>query len=129
MKLLLVRAGRGRFGVAADAVIQILDPAIDPDLKVAVEQGEVVHRGRRFPIEDLREETGRPSVAAPVYVLLEKDGRCAAVGVDCAESIRDVDDGAVAPLPGFIFALPRRVQALVEVEGDAVLLLDMAAIL
>jgi len=129
MKLLLVRAGQEMFGVAADTVIQILEPAIDSNFELDGGRGEVIYRGRRFPIADLRSGGDRAGAAAPAFVLLEQGRRCAAVGVDVAESIRDVADGAVAPLPGFIFARPRRVQGVLEIEGDAVLLLDVGAIL
>lgn len=129
MKLLLVRAGQDTFGVAADTVIQILVPSIDAGLEFGDNGGHLVHRGRRFPFSDLRAAGTAGHAGSPVCVLLERGARRAAVGVDVAESIREVADGAVAPLPGFIFARPRRVQGVLEIEGNPVLLLDVGAIL
>src|SRR2546422_1875021 len=106
MKLLMVSVGEGRYAVPADAVAQIVDPAVEVDFHL--EESEAVYRGERFPVLDLHAATGERRGPSPVYLLLEGARHRAIVPVDGAEAIRDVPAGDIAPLPAFIFARPRR---------------------
>ena len=128
MKLLMVNVGEGRFAVLADAVEQILDPALEADFHL--EEFAAVFRGERFPLVDLHAASGEKRGPAPVYLVLQGARRRAVVAVDGAEVIREVSAGEIAPLPAFIFARPRR--AFRGVFPDATgprLLLDEDALL
>jgi chemotaxis signal transduction protein len=123
MKLLMVSVGEGRYAVPADAVAQIVDPALEADFHL--EDREAVYRGERFPILDLHAAAGERRGPSPVYLLLEGVRRRVIVAVDGAEAIRDVPAGDIAPLPAFIFAWPRRTFRGVFSDGrDPRLLLD-----
>ena len=127
MKLLMVNVGEGRYAVPADAVTQIVDPAIEPEFRL--EKSEAVFRGERFTLFDLHAASGEHPGATPVYLLLQGVRRRAIVAVDAAESIREVPAGDIAPLPPFIFARPRRVIRGVFLDGDGPrLLLDEDAL-
>jgi chemotaxis signal transduction protein len=128
MKLLMVNVGEGRYAVPAEAVAQIVDPALEAEFHV--EASEAVFRGERFPVVDLHSAAGEPRGPALVYLLLQGARRKAVVAVDGAESIRDVSAGDIAPLPAFIFTLPRRVFRGVFTDGAGPrLLLDEDALL
>src|SRR5256885_7685771 len=102
MKLLMVNVGEGRYAVPADAVEQIVDPALEGDFRL--EECEAVFRGERFPLVDLHAAAGERRGPAPVCLLLHGARRRAVIAVDGAEAIRDVSAGEIAPLPAFIFA-------------------------
>jgi chemotaxis signal transduction protein len=128
MKLLMVSVGEGRYAVPADAVAQIVDPAVEPDFHL--EDAAAVYRGERLPVLDLHAAAGERRGAAPVYLLLAGAHRRVIVAVDGAEAIRDVPAGEIAPLPAFIFARPRRAFRGVFSDGRTPrLLLDEDAIL
>jgi len=123
MKLLMVSVGEGRYAVPADAVAQIVDPAVEVDFHL--EESEAVYRGERFPVLDLHAVAGERRGPSPVYLLLEGARGRSIVPVDGAEAIRDVPAGDIAPLPAFIFARPRRAFRGVFSDGrDPRLLLD-----
>jgi chemotaxis signal transduction protein len=128
MKLLMVSVGKGLYAVPADAVAQIVDPALESDFHL--EESEAVFRGERFPFLDLHAAAGERRGPSPVYLLLE-GARCRTiVAVDGAEAIREVPAGDIAPLPEFIFARPRRAFRGVFSDGrDPRLLLDENGIL
>jgi chemotaxis signal transduction protein len=128
MKLLMVNVGEGRYAVPADAVAQIVDPALEADFHL--EDSEAVFRGERFPVFDLHAAAGERRGPAPVYLLLQGARRRAVVAVDGAESIREVSASDIAPLPAFIFARPRRAFRGVFPDGAGPrLLLDEDALL
>ena len=76
MKLLMVSVGDGLYAVSADAVAQIVDPALESDFHL--EESEAVFRGERFPFLDLRDAAGERRGPYPVYLLLE-GARCRAI--------------------------------------------------
>jgi chemotaxis signal transduction protein len=106
MKLLMVSVGEGRYAVSADAVAQIVDPALESEFHL--EDAEAVYRGERLPLLDLHEAAGERRGPRPVYLLLEGARRRVIIAVDGADAIREVPAGDIAPLPAFIFARPRR---------------------
>src|SRR2546428_13950073 len=69
MKLLMVSVGEGRYAVPADAVAQIVDPAVEVDFHL--EESEAVYRGERFPVLDLHAVAGERRRASPAVLLLE----------------------------------------------------------
>ena len=128
MKLLIVSVGEGRYGVPADAVAQIVDPALEADFHL--EEAEAVYRGERFPVLDLHAVADERRGPSPVYLLLEGARRRAIVAVDGTEAIREVPAGDIAPLPAYIFARSRRAFRGVFPDGrDPRLLLDEDGIL
>jgi chemotaxis signal transduction protein len=128
MKLLMVSVGEGRYAVPADAVAQIVDPALESDFHL--EDAEAVYRGERLPLLDLHEAAGERRGPSPVYLLLEGARRRVVIAVDGAEAIREVPAGDIAPLPAFIFARPRRSFRGVFSDGrDPRLVLDEDGIL
>src|SRR5881296_836937 len=128
MKLLMVNVGEGRYAVPADAVAQIVDPALESDFHL--EDCEAVFRGERLRLFDLHAAAGERRGPAPVYLLLQASLRRVVVAVDGAESIREVPAGEIAPLPAFIFARSRRTFRGVFPDGAASrLLLDEDALL
>jgi chemotaxis signal transduction protein len=128
MKLLMVSVGEGRYAVPADAVAQIVDPAIERDFHL--EDAVAVYRGERLPVLDLHAAAGERRGPSPVYLLLEGGRRRVVIAVDGAEAIRDVPAGDIAPLPAFIFARPRRAFRGVFSDGRGPrLLLDEEGIL
>ena len=128
MKLLMVSVGEGRYAVPADAVAQIVDPALESEFRL--EESAAVYRGERLPFLDLHAAAGESPGPAPVYLLLEGPSRRLVIAVDGAEAIRDVPAGEIAPLPDFIFPQPRRVFRGVFADGrDPRLLLDEDGIL
>ncbi len=128
MKLLMVSVGGARYAVQADAVTQILDPALEADLHL--EESEAVYRGERFPLIDLHAAAGERRGRFPVYLLLAGARSRGIVPVDGAESIREIPATAIAPLPPFIFPRPGRVFRGVFSDGsEPRLLLDQEGIL
>jgi len=128
MKLLMVSVGEGRYAVPADAVAQIVDPAVEADFHL--EDSAAVYRGERLAVLDLHAAAGERRGPAPVYLLLAGARRRVIIAVDGAEAIRDVPAGDIAPLPAFIFARPRRAFRGVFSDGrNRCLLLDEDAIL
>ena len=124
MKILLVRAGRGRYAVAADAVSRILDPSTETNFHLEQTTGDAICRGARYPVVDLHEATGERAATPGLYLVLE-DAPCrVAVAVDGAEAILEVPADAIAPLPSFIFATQRRLfrGVFVDEEGPRLLL-------
>ncbi len=130
MKLLMVSVGGGRFAVAADAVVQILDPALDHDVRSEAESGEVVWRGQRHRVAEWPEVPGRSSGGrASLYLVLRHRLRGCALPVDSAETIQEVPAAAIAPLPAFIFSGGRRLFRGIFFDGrEPRLLLDVGAI-
>src|SRR3989442_4696246 len=106
MKLLMVSVGEGRYAVPADAVVQIVDPAVEVDFHL--EESEAVYRGERFPVLDLHAVAGERRGPSPVYLLLEGARGRSIVPVDGAEAIRDVPAGGISPPSAVIFARPPR---------------------
>jgi chemotaxis signal transduction protein len=128
MKLLMMRIGDGRYAVAADAVEQIVDPALETDFRL--EDGEAVFHGERLALVDLHAAAGERPATSPVYLLVHGARRRAVVAVDGAESIRDVPPGDIAPLPAFIFSQPHRAFRGVFPDGAGLrLLLDQDTLL
>ena len=124
----MVSVGEGRYAVPADAVTQIVDPALEADFHL--EDAEAVYRGERYPVLDLHAAAGEQPGPSPVYLLLEGERRRAIVAVDGAEAIREVPAGDIAPLPAFIFARPRRAFRGVFTDGrHPRLLLDQDGLL
>ncbi len=106
MKLLMVSVGEGRYAVSADAVAQIVDPAVEADFHL--EEAEAVYRGERIALLDLHAAAGERRGPSPLYLLLESARGRAMMAVDGAQAIREVPAGDIAPLPAFIFERPRR---------------------
>src|SRR2546428_3828080 len=67
MKLLMVSVGEGRYAVPADAVAQIVDPAVEVDFHL--EESEAVYRGERFPVLDLHAVAGGRRRPSPQFLL------------------------------------------------------------
>jgi chemotaxis signal transduction protein len=129
MKLLLMSVGAGRFAVAADAVTQIVDPVLDAGTPRESPGDEATIGGARYPVIDLHALSGEPRTGACVYLLLEVKGRRAALPVDAAEAIREIEPDAIAPLPAYIFAPERRLFRGIFSDGRASrLLLDERAL-
>ncbi len=130
MKLLMVSVGSGRFAVAADAVVQILDPALDRDVRPEAESGEVVWRGRRHRVAEWPEVLRRnPGGHAGLYLVLRHPLRDCALPVDSADTIQEIPPAAIAPLPAFIFSGGRRLFRGIFFDGqEPRLLLDVGAI-
>jgi chemotaxis signal transduction protein len=130
MKLLLVRVGRGRYAVAADAVARILDPAVETDFHLEQTTGDAICQGMRYPVVDLHGAMGERAEGPGVYLLLEGPSRRAMVAVGGAEAIREVPADGIAPLPSFIFATARRFfRGIFLDEGEPRLLLDESGLL
>src|SRR5256885_15513151 len=102
MKLLMVNVGEGRYAVPADAVEQIVDPALEGDFHL--EESEAVFRGERFPLVDLHAAAGERRGPAPGYLVLHGGRRRAVIAVDGAEAIRDGSAGGGGPPSGLLFA-------------------------
>jgi len=128
MKLLMMKIGDGRYAVPADAVEEIVDPALADDLRL--DEAGAVYHGERLTLVDLHAAAAERRGASPVYLLLQGARRRALVAVDGAEAIREVPAEEIAPLPGFIFARPSRAFRGVFPDGPGLrLLLDQDAIL
>jgi chemotaxis signal transduction protein len=129
MKLLMIRVGSGRFAVAADAVARILDPGIEPGFRLAAGAERAIWRGAELPVLHLRRTLGEGDDEAALFLLIEGEGGRAVLPVDAAETIREIPADAIAPLPDFIFAEPRRVvRGVFEDGGRPRLLLDETAL-
>ena len=74
MKLLLVSVGEGRYAVAAEAVAQIMDPALDPKFHREPGAGELIYHGGRCPVVDLNGTAGDEEGGASLFLVLE--GSC-----------------------------------------------------
>jgi chemotaxis signal transduction protein len=124
MKILLVRVGRGRYAVAANAVSRILDPTTDTTFRLEQTTGDLVCGEVRYSVIDLHGTTGERRQARALYLLLEDAPRRVVVAVDGAEEIREVPADAIAPLPSFIFATRRRLfrGIFADAEGPTLLL-------
>ncbi|PYS97551.1 MAG: hypothetical protein DMF50_00235 [Acidobacteria bacterium] len=126
MKLLLISVGRGRYAVAADAVTRILDPERQPDFRREGGGGDAIERGVRYPVLDLHAAAGETPGPSCVYLMVEGRGGRAVLPVDSAEAIREVAASAIAPLPSFIFASPKRLFRGIFSDGlEPRLLLDV----
>src|SRR5256885_14758041 len=104
MKLLMVNVGEGRYAVPADAVEQIVDPALEGDFHL--EESEAVFRGERFPLVDLHAAAGERRGPAPVYLVLHWGRRRAVIAGGRAQAIRGGSAGGTGPPPGLIFPPP-----------------------
>jgi chemotaxis signal transduction protein len=126
----MVSVGSGRFGVAADAVAQIVDPALDAGFRREGTGDAAILGGESYPVVDLHALTGEPPQGPCVYLLLGSEGRRVALAVDAAEAIRDIAPDDIAPLPSFIFSRERRLFRGIFSDGRGPrLLLDERAIL
>jgi len=124
----MMKIGDGRYAVAADAVEQIVDPALEAEFRL--EEGRAVYRGERLDLVDLHAAACERRGPSPVYLLLQGARRRVVAAVDGAESIREVPAGEIAPLPPFIFALKDRAFRGVFPDGPGLrLLLDQDALL
>jgi len=130
MKLLLVSVGEGRYAVAAEAVAQIMDPALDPKFHREPGAGELIYHGGRCPVVDLNGTVGDEEGGASLFLVLEGKGRRVMVPVDAAESIQEIPGTEIAPLPSFIFAAGRGLFRGLFSDGRVPrLLLDEAVLL
>lgn len=130
MKLLMVSVGSGHYAVAADAVVQIFDPALERGFVPDGGSGEIVRAGARHRVAALPAARTRPAgTGSRLYLVLdEKTGRCV-LPIDSAEAIQEVPGTAIAPLPSFIFAGERRPFRGIFFDGRGPrLLLDVGAL-
>ncbi len=130
MKLLMVSVGSGNYAVAADAVVQIFDPALEPGFVPDGGSGEIMRAGARHRVAALPSVPGRhPGSGSRLFLVLdEKTGRFV-LPVDSAEAIQEVPGTAIAPLPSFIFAGERRPFRGIFFDGrEPRLLLDVGAL-
>jgi len=124
----MMKIGDGRYAVAADAVEQIVDPAVEGDLRL--DEAGAVYHGERLDLVDLHAAAAERRGGSPVYLLLQGARRRALVAVDGAEAIREVPAEEIAPLPAFIFMRPERAFRGVFPDGPGLrLLLDQDALL
>ncbi len=129
MKLLMMSVGGQRYAVAAEAVEQITDPALDADFRRETGSAEAIHHGVRYRVVELHEAADRPG-GSRLYLLLGDGPSRAMLPVDSAEAIREVPGTAIAPLPPFIFSGERRLFRGIFFDGrEPRLLLDVGAIL
>ena len=124
----MVSVGQDRYAVPADIVTQILDPALESELRL--EPTEAIYRGERYPLRNLHAAAGGGRGVSRIYLVLGAARNRAIVPVDGADAIRDVPSTAIAPLPSYIFAGPARVfRGVFSDGGEPRLLLDQDGLL
>ncbi len=94
MQLVVFTLGRDRYALPVERVREVIRHRVPA-------AGVINLRNRLVPVRDIAARVGAGSLAsaAPRIVIVDLRGVAAGVMVDAVESVRDVPDGEVAPVP------------------------------